>query len=51
MARTVQFYEYGGPDVLRVVDVPAPSPGQVQVPVRALREIVPAVLPQQQLQA
>ncbi len=37
MARTVQFFEYGGPDVLRVVDVPAPSPGpgQVQVAVRA----------------
>jgi len=37
MARTVQFSEYGGTDVLRVVDAPEPSagPGQVRVAVRA----------------
>lgn len=37
MARTVQFHEYGGPDVLRLVDAPVPStgPGQVRVAVRA----------------
>jgi len=37
MARTVQFSEYGGTDVLRVVDTPELSagPGQVRVAVRA----------------
>jgi NADPH:quinone reductase-like Zn-dependent oxidoreductase len=37
MARTVQFSEYGGTDVLRVVDVPdlSAGPGQVRVAVRA----------------
>jgi NADPH:quinone reductase-like Zn-dependent oxidoreductase len=37
MARTVQFTEYGGTDVLRVVDAPELSagPGQVRVAVRA----------------
>jgi NADPH:quinone reductase-like Zn-dependent oxidoreductase len=37
MARTVQFSEYGGTDVLRVVDAPELSagPGQVRVAVRA----------------
>lgn len=29
--RAVQFSEYGGPEVLRVVDVPAPEPGEGQV--------------------
>jgi NADPH:quinone reductase-like Zn-dependent oxidoreductase len=37
MARTVQFSEYGGTDVLRVVDAPdlSAGPGQVRVAVRA----------------
>ncbi|ANI40571.1 NADP-dependent oxidoreductase [Mycolicibacterium vaccae] len=37
MARTVQFSEYGGTEVLRVVDEPAPDagPGQVRIAVRA----------------
>jgi NADPH:quinone reductase-like Zn-dependent oxidoreductase len=37
MARTIQFSQYGGTDVLRVVDGPEPSagPGQVRVAVRA----------------
>lgn len=37
MPRTAQFAEYGDPDVLRVVDAPAPipGPGQVRVAVRA----------------
>jgi len=37
MARTVRFSEYGGTDVLRVVDAPEVSagPGQVRVAVRA----------------
>ncbi len=61
MARTVQFHEYGGPDVLRLVDAPVPSagPGQVRVAVRAagvnpidskilqgfMREVMPLALP------
>ena len=37
MARTIHFTEYGGPEVLHVVDAPAPSAeaGQVRVAVRA----------------
>jgi NADPH:quinone reductase-like Zn-dependent oxidoreductase len=37
MARTVQFSEYGGTEVLRVVDEPEPDagPGQVRIAVRA----------------
>ncbi|MET8740421.1 NADP-dependent oxidoreductase [Streptomyces sp. NPDC004728] len=37
MYRAVEFSEYGGPEVLRVVDreVPRPGPGQVLVEVRA----------------
>ncbi|WNG85584.1 NADP-dependent oxidoreductase [Mycobacterium sp. ITM-2016-00317] len=37
MARTVQFSEYGGTDVLRVIDAPVPSagPAQVRIAVRA----------------
>lgn len=37
MPRTVQFAEYGGPDVLTVVDTapPTPGPGQVRLRVRA----------------
>jgi NADPH:quinone reductase-like Zn-dependent oxidoreductase len=37
MARTVQFSEYGGTDVLRVVDASdlSAGPGQVRVAVRA----------------
>ena len=61
MARTVQFSEYGGTEVLRVVDSPVPSagPGQVRVAVRAagvnpidsrimqgfMREVMPLALP------
>lgn len=61
MARTVQFHEYGGPDVLRLVDGPVPSagPGQVRVAVRAaginpidskilqgfMQEVMPLALP------
>lgn len=61
MARTVQFSEYGGTEVLRVVDAPVPSagPGQVRVAVRAagvnpidsrimqgfMREVMPLELP------
>jgi NADPH:quinone reductase-like Zn-dependent oxidoreductase len=38
MARVVRIYEYGGPDVLRIVDVemPRPGPGEVQIRVKAL---------------
>lgn len=37
MSRAVVFEEYGGPDVLRIVDVepPAPGPGEVRVRVEA----------------
>ena len=37
MSKAIVFDEYGGPDVLRVVDVqrPEPGPGQVRVRVRA----------------
>lgn len=37
MARTAQFFEYGDPDVIRVVEAPAPTPGpgQVRLAVRA----------------
>jgi NADPH:quinone reductase-like Zn-dependent oxidoreductase len=37
MARAAQFFEYGDPDVIRVVETPAPtpSPGQVRLAVRA----------------
>jgi NADPH:quinone reductase-like Zn-dependent oxidoreductase len=37
MARAVRFEEYGGPEVLRVVEVaePIPGPGEVRVRVRA----------------
>lgn len=37
MSRTVQFAEYGGPDVLGLVEAPPPlpGPGQVRVAVRA----------------
>lgn len=61
MARTVQFSEYGGPEVLRVVDAPVLStgPGQVRVAVQAaginpidskimrgyMREVMPLALP------
>lgn len=38
MARVVRFYEYGGPEVLRIeeVEAPAPGPGEVRIRVRAL---------------
>ncbi|QFG23396.1 zinc-dependent alcohol dehydrogenase family protein [Actinomadura sp. WMMB 499] len=38
MARTVRFHEYGGPDVLRLEDVPVgdPGPGEVLVRVEAI---------------
>jgi NADPH:quinone reductase-like Zn-dependent oxidoreductase len=38
MARVVRFYEYGGPEVLRIeeVEVPAPGPGEVRIRVKAL---------------
>ena len=61
MARTVQFSEYGGTDVLAAVDAPAPTagPGQVRIVVRAaginpidwkimrgfMREMIPLTLP------
>lgn len=61
MARTIEFSEYGGPEVLRVVDAPIPDagPGQVRVAVRAagvnpidakimqgfMREVMPLTLP------
>jgi len=61
MARTVQFSEYGGTDVLAEVDVPAltAGPGQVRIVVRAaginpvdwkimrgfMREVIPLALP------
>jgi NADPH:quinone reductase-like Zn-dependent oxidoreductase len=37
MARAAQFFEYGDPDVIRVVETPAPTPepGQVRLAVRA----------------
>jgi NADPH:quinone reductase-like Zn-dependent oxidoreductase len=36
MSRRVQFDRYGPPDVLRVADVPRPSPGEGQVLVRVI---------------
>ena len=61
MARTVQFSEYGGTDVLAAVDAPAltAGPGQVRIVVRAaginpidwkimrgfMREMIPLTLP------
>lgn len=61
MPRTVQFAEYGGPDVLTVVDTapPTPGPGQVRLRVRAaglnpidwkivagfMRDVIPIDLP------
>ncbi|MFD0904095.1 zinc-dependent alcohol dehydrogenase family protein [Actinomadura sediminis] len=38
MARTVRFHEYGGPDVLRLEDVPVgePGPGEVLIRVEAI---------------
>ena len=61
MARTVQFSEYGGTDVLAAVDAPAltAGPGQVRIAVRAaginpidwkimrgfMREMIPLTLP------
>ena len=61
MAPTVQFSEYGGTDVLAVVDAPAltAGPGQVRIEVRAaginpidwkimrgfMREMIPLTLP------
>jgi NADPH:quinone reductase-like Zn-dependent oxidoreductase len=61
MSRIVQFAEYGGPEVLRVVDAPpaAPGPTQVRIAVRAagvnpidwkivagyMRELIPLELP------
>lgn len=61
MARTMQFSEYGGTDVLAAVDAPAPTagPGQVRIEVRAaginpidwkimrgfMREMIPLTLP------
>ena len=61
MARTVQFSEYGGTDVLAAVDAPAltAGPGQVRIEVRAaginpidwkimrgfMREMIPLTLP------
>ena len=37
MARAAQFFEYGDPDVIRIVETPAPTPGpgQVRLAVRA----------------
>ena len=37
MSLAIQFSEYGGPEVLKLVDVPdpEPGPGQVRVSVRA----------------
>jgi NADPH:quinone reductase-like Zn-dependent oxidoreductase len=59
--KAAQFAEYGGPEVLRLVEVPAPhaGPGQVRIAVRAagvngidwkiragfMREIIPLSLP------
>ncbi len=64
MPRAVRFEQYGGPEVLEVVDVPRPSPGPGQVLVRvmvagtnpgeeairsgAMREVFPAHFPQGQ---
>jgi NADPH:quinone reductase-like Zn-dependent oxidoreductase len=61
MARTVQFSEYGGTDVLAAVDAPelTAGPGQVRIVVRAaginpidwkimrgfMREMIPLTLP------
>jgi NADPH:quinone reductase-like Zn-dependent oxidoreductase len=38
MTRVVRFHEYGGPNVLRIEDVPVakPGPGEVQIRVKAL---------------
>jgi len=38
MTRVIRFYQYGGPEVLRIedVDVPRPARGEVQIRVRAL---------------
>ena len=61
MTRTIQFSEYGGPELLRVVDAPmlTAGPGQVRIAVRAagvnpidskiiqgfMREVMPLALP------
>ena len=61
MTKIAQFAEYGDPDVLRVIDAPAPTagPGQVRVAVRAagvnpidaktveglMRNVIPLTLP------
>jgi NADPH:quinone reductase-like Zn-dependent oxidoreductase len=34
--KAVRFEEYGGPEVLEVVDVPEPSPGWGEVVVRVI---------------
>jgi len=60
--KTVKFEEYGGPEVLEVVDMPEPSPGQGEVIVRvvaaginpgesairsgAMKEVYPADFPE-----
>ena len=38
MPRIVQFYQTGGPEVLKIeqVDVPPPGPGEVRIAVKAL---------------
>lgn len=38
MPRVVRFYEYGGPEVLRIeeAEVPTPGPGEVRIRVKAL---------------
>jgi NADPH2:quinone reductase len=62
--KTVKFEEYGGPEVLEVVDMPEPSPGRGEVIVRvvaaginpgesairsgAMKEVYPADFPEGQ---
>ena len=40
----VRFDEYGGIDVLKVVDVPRPAPGAGQVPVSYTHLTLPTIL-------